>query len=75
MASIKAHIFNSIQEAESAISQINSALGIPVSEDAVTRTYCTQQENNGNIFIYADEVTEGVLGASTDLELVIELPI
>lgn len=73
MPSIKAHVFNSVQEAETAISQINSALGIPVSEDAVTRTYCTQQENNGNIYIHADEVTEGILGASVDLEIIVNI--
>lgn len=73
MPSIKAHIFNSVQEAETAIALINSALGIPVSHDAITRTYCEYRENNGNIYIQADEVTEGVLGASTDLEIVFEI--
>lgn len=73
MPSIKAHVFNSAQEAETAISQINSALGIPVSEDSVTRTYCTQQENNGNIYIHADDVTESILGASVDLEIIFNI--
>lgn len=73
MPSIKAHILNSIQEAETAIAQINSALGIPVSPDAVTRTYCEYKENNGNIYIQADEVTEVILGASTDLEIIVNI--
>lgn len=73
MASIKAHIFNSIQEAETAIALINSALGIPVSADAVTRTYCEYKDNNGNIYIQADEVTEVILGVSTDLEIIVNI--
>lgn len=72
MASIKSHIFTSESEANNAIDLINTGEGIPVSEDAVTRTYTQFQENNGTIFIHADEVTEKYLGASVEIEIIQE---
>lgn len=70
MEFIKAHLFNTIEEANSAIELINQGEGIPISATATTRTYTEAQENNGNIFIVADEVTEKYLGKGTDLELI-----
>jgi hypothetical protein len=69
MASIKAHIFATEQEAQQAIDLINVGEGIPVSEDAVTRTYTNYQTAEDVYYIAADEVTEKYLGAPTDLEL------
>ena len=70
MESIKAHIFNTLEEANNAIELINQGEGIPISEIATTRTYAEAQENNGNIFIVADEVTKKYLDTPTDLELI-----
>lgn len=36
--------FETIEEAEDFIQQINTLLGIPVNDDAVTRTYAEPQE-------------------------------
>jgi hypothetical protein len=70
MEFIKAHIFNTLEEANNAIELINQGEGLPVNETATTRTYTEAQENNGNIYIFADEVTERYLGTSQDLELI-----
>ena len=72
MAYIKAHIFDTLKEANNAIEQINQGEGIPISETATTRTYTESQENNGTIYIVADEVTEKYLGEPTDLELIFD---
>jgi hypothetical protein len=70
MASIlKAHTFTTEQEAQQAIDLINEGEGIPVSEDAVTRTYCEAIPYAEGWYIAADEVTEKYLGEATDLEL------
>jgi hypothetical protein len=69
MASIKAHTFTTEQEAQQAIDLINQGEGIPVSEDAVTRTYTNYQTVEDTYYIAADEVTEKYLGEPTDLEL------
>lgn len=75
MASIKAHTFNTVEEAEQAISQINSALGIPVNEDAITRTYCDVIQKDGHIYIQSDEVTDSILGTPTSINIEVTLPI
>ena len=69
MASIKAHTFTSEQATQNAIDLINEGEGIPVSEDAVTRTYTNYQAVEDTYYIAADEVTEKYLGEPTDLEL------
>lgn len=72
MAFINVHLFTSIEEANQAIETINQGEGIPVSDDAVTRTYCDYQENEGRVFIHADEVTEKYLGIPTEIEIIYE---
>lgn len=69
MRSIKAHVFQSVNDANNAISQINTNQGIPVSESAITRTYCNLIESNGVIYIEADKITESVLGLPVDIEI------
>jgi hypothetical protein len=66
---INAHIFNTIELANEAISLINKGEGIPVSDDSVTRTYTQVQENDGYIYITADEVTEKYLGKPTEISI------
>jgi archaellum component FlaG (FlaF/FlaG flagellin family) len=70
MQFIKAHVFNTLEEANNAIEVINQGEGIPINETATTRTYTEAKENNGNIYIAADSVTEKYLGEPTDLELI-----
>jgi len=69
MESIKAHIFETIEQAETAISTINQGEGIPINETATTRTYCNYEENEGTIFIRADEVTTKYLSEPTEIEI------
>ena len=69
MASIKAHTFTIELEAVNAIDLINQGEGIPVSDDAVTRTYTDWQQLEDIYYILADEVTEKYLGEPTDLEI------
>jgi len=69
MPYIKSHIFASGQDAQQAIDLINQGEGIPVSEDAVTRTYTNYQTAEDAYYIAADDVTEKYLGEATDLEL------
>lgn len=74
MESIKAHIFTTIQEAEQAIDLINQSEGIPINEEATTRTYTTHEEINGTILIKADSVTEKYLGKASDFETITDQP-
>lgn len=66
------HKFNSVQEANEAIDLINQGEGIPVSEDAVTRTYCEAITYADFWYIHAEEVTEKYLGASVEIEIIQE---
>jgi hypothetical protein len=72
MVSIKAHLFDTLEAANEAIELINAGEGIPVSPEAVTRTYTEAQENDGRIYIQADEVTEKYLGEGIEIELKFE---
>jgi hypothetical protein len=72
MQSTKAHTFDTFEEANAAIEVINQGEGIPVNPEAVTRTYTQAQENNGTIYIVADEVTEKYLGEPTEIELIFD---
>jgi hypothetical protein len=69
MASIKAHIFDTLESANVAIELINQGEGIPINETATTRTYCNYEENEGRIFIISDEVTTKYLGEPTEIEI------
>lgn len=66
----KVHIFDNFQQANNAIDTINKGEGIPINDSATTRTYTESQENNGNIYILADEVTQKYLGEPSEIELV-----
>ena len=65
----KAHIFDSLEQANNAIDTINKGEGIPINDDATTRTYTQAQENNGTIYILADEVTIQYLGEPETIEI------
>lgn len=64
------HLYATIEEANNAIELINQGEGIPINETATTRTYTQQQENNGNIYILADDVTVKYLGEPVEIELI-----
>lgn len=66
----KAHTFTTENKALEAIDTINKGEGIPINDEATTRTYTQPQENNGNIYILADQVTEKYLGEPTEIELI-----
>ena len=68
MQLLKSHIFQTEQAALEAIETINQGEGIPVSEDAVTRTYTTAQQYGDIWYIIADEITEKYLGEPIELE-------
>lgn len=70
MAYINVHLFDSFEAANIAIETINNGEGIPVNETATTRTYTQAQENNGNIYILADDVTVKYLGEIIEIELI-----
>lgn len=67
---LKVHLFQTIEEANASIDLINKGEGIPVNNEAVTRTYTQTQENEGSIFILADEITQKYLGDAIDLEII-----
>lgn len=64
------HLFESFEAANDAIQTINQGEGIPINETATTRTYTEAQENNGNIYILADDVTIKYLGEPVEIELI-----
>lgn len=72
MEHLKAHTFDTLEAANAAIEGINQGEGIPVSPDAITRTYTQAQENNGTIYIVADDVTEKHLGEPTEIQLIFD---
>ena len=70
MQFIKAHIFDTLKQANNAIELINKGEGIPINKTATTRTYTQPQENNGQVYIQADEVTQKYLGTPIDFEII-----
>ena len=70
MAFTNVHLFDSFEAANVAIETINQGEGIPVNETATTRTYTQAQENNGNIYILADDVTIKYLDEPTEIEII-----
>ncbi len=56
------HKYNTLEEVESVINQINQYCGIPVSEDSITQTYANYYEFEDYYLILSDDVTTYVLG-------------
>lgn len=74
MIIVNAHVFQSEQAAQSAISAINQHFGVPVSEDAITQNWTTYQQK-GEEQIWYIEVTDDtidVLGFSNIQQIEIE---
>jgi hypothetical protein len=70
MASIKAYIYNTELDCQTAIDSINTSFGIPVSNDSITRTYCIPIFNNGKYVIYEDSNLIPILGQPQDFEFI-----
>lgn len=47
--------FNTVEEAEAFIQEINTLLGIPVNDEAITRTYTISQEDENGIYVEYDK--------------------
>lgn len=47
--------FNTVEEAEAFIQEINALLGIPVNDEAITRTYTIPQEDENGIYVEYDK--------------------
>lgn len=47
--------FDTVEEAEAFIQQINTLLGIPVNDEAVTRTYTEYQSDESGIYVEYDK--------------------
>jgi hypothetical protein len=58
----KIYTFDTLEDANQAVERINTTLGIPISEEATTRTYTTVQQRDGIIYISHDETIESVIG-------------
>lgn len=66
----KAHTFTTEKKTLEAIDIINKSEGIPISEDATTRTYTDFQVQEGVYYFHADSVTEKYLGEGEDFEVI-----
>lgn len=63
--------FNSLNEAQNVVNQINVGEGIPVNVQSITTTYCDIIERDGKYYILKDEITSKY----TNVESVELLPI
>jgi uncharacterized membrane protein len=70
MELIKAYVYNTELDCQNAIDLINLLMGIPVSIDAITRTYTNFEFNNGKYIIKHDKTIESVLGLPIDFEYI-----
>ncbi len=70
MEYIKAYVYNTVQLANIAIDEINLSLGIPVSIDAITKTYTNFEFNNNKYIIRHDKTIESILGLPIDFEYI-----
>ena len=65
----KVHLFDSLEQANTAIDVINEGEGIPINDSSTTRTYATAMQHEEFWYIYADEVTEKYLGEGEIIEI------
>lgn len=72
MGYIKAYIYNTELDCQKSIDSINIILGIPVSNDSVTRTYCEPIFNNGKYLIFEDSNLIPILGQPQDFNFITE---
>jgi hypothetical protein len=53
--------FNTVEEAEAFIQQINTLLGLPVNDEAVTRTYTEYEVDEDGIYILYEEYLDELI--------------
>jgi hypothetical protein len=70
MAYIKAYVYNTQSQANTALNSINLSLGIPKTIDSVTQTYTNYEFNNSKYVIRHDEEIESVLGVPSDFDYI-----
>jgi hypothetical protein len=66
---ISGYKFDSVEEATNAIIALNTHFGIPVSDDATTRTVTTAIEDGTFLYIRADDSFVSVLGEPIEIEV------
>ena len=74
MASIKAYVYNTQSQANTALNSINLSLGIPKDMYSVTQTYTVFEFNNSKYIIRHDETIESILGLPSDFDYITENP-
>jgi hypothetical protein len=70
MEYINVHLFENLKQAQAAIEIINNGEGIPASPDSVTTTYTEPKENNGQIYIIADDITEKYIDYPIEIKII-----
>jgi hypothetical protein len=70
MASIKAYVYNTQEQANTALNSINLYLGIPKDMYSVTQSYTVSEFNNSKYVIRHDKIIESILGLPSDFEYV-----
>jgi len=74
---IQGYKFDSVEEATNAIIALNTHFGIPVSDDAITRTAAVAIEDGTFLYIQADDSFVSILGEPIEIEIsepTIEIP-
>lgn len=66
---IKAHVFKSEESAKEALKTINKGEGIPINEEATTKTHTEVLSNEGMFYIVSDVITIKYLGDPETLKI------
>lgn len=61
--------FDSVEEAQIFIQQINTLLGVPVSDTATTRTYTEYQIDEDGIYVMYEEYISNLLGKPIEITI------
>jgi hypothetical protein len=61
--------FKTVEEANTFIQQINTILGIPVSETATTRTYTEYQTDEDGIYVMYENYIGELLGEPIEITI------
>jgi hypothetical protein len=74
MASIKAYVYNTQEQANTALNSINLYLGIPKDINSITQSYTNYEYNNSKYIIIHEHIIEIILGLPSDFDYIIENP-
>ena len=70
MALIKAYVYNTELDCQTAINSINTNFGIPINNESITRTYCEPIFNNNKYLIFEDSNLTSILGQPQDFNFI-----